>query len=400
LFFGKAVRIAKKIKIINLLSRLNIGGPSVHAVLLTKYLNNERYESVLVSGSLSEGEGDMGYLLDDLDLRHLQMKALGREISLFNDFQAIWELYRLFRREKPDIVHTNMAKAGMIGRIAAFLAGVPIIVHTFHGHVFSGYFSPLKSNIFIGVEKMLSYISTAIITISRQIKDDICDRYRITPADKVSIIPLGFELDKFDPKENYRNYFRKKFEIADDAQIVGIVGRITAIKNHELFVKIAAHVTKKFPDVHYLVIGDGELKPAIEAMANNLDLAKRMHFSGWIRETAKIYADLDILLLTSINEGTPVTLIEAMHYAIPVISTAVGGVPDIIIDKQTGFLVNSFDPADFLRVIDDLINHPEKRNQAGNQAKKFIDHHFTIDRLVADITKFYDKLLYQKRILC
>lgn len=391
-------KIDSPIKIINLLSRMNIGGPSVHAVLLTKYLNDKDFTSMLVSGILSEGEGDMSYLVDQYQIEHRTIKTLQREISPVDDVKAIIELYKLFKKEKPQIVHSNLAKAGMVGRLAAWLAGVPVILHTYHGHVFSGYFSSFKTSIYILIEKYIALLSTKIISVSEMIKKDICSVYKITSEKKVAVIPLGFELEKMESLDQYRGTFRTRFSIPQDAPVIGIVGRITGIKNHELFVDIANILLQQNRSIHFLIVGDGDLRKEIEEKVSILDIAENIHFTGWITETAKMYADLDMMLLTSKNEGTPVTVIEAMYYKIPVISSNVGGLSDLIDNTRTGFLINSLNAEDYIQDILKLVGSDLEREKMSQAAHEFIIDNFSINRLIADIRGLYTHLLKMKGI--
>ena len=390
----------KNIKIINILSRMNIGGPSVHVALLSKYINDEPFESLVISGSLAEGEGDMTFLLDDFTIRHIMLPSMQREISPLADFNSLLRLIRIFRKERPAIVHTNLAKAGIVGRLAAVLTGVPIIIHTFHGHVFAGYFSGWKSKLFIWIEKILALFSTKLIVISDQIREEICSVYHVAKKSQVITIPLGFELDKFKPLITFKGVLRKAFSIPVDAPVIGIVGRITDIKNHRLFLQIAHRVRQTYPDVHFLVIGDGERRAEMEYLSTELNLSGHVHFTGWIKEQAKMYADLDLLLLTSLNEGTPVTVIEAMYYGVPVISTRVGGLHDLIEDKKSGYLINSGDPSDFIAPIETLLFSDAERTKITEAAKEFIIGRYNIGRLVSDITDLYRELLFKKGIAC
>ena len=388
----------KPIKIINVLSRMNIGGPSVHAVLLTKYLTNEKYQSSIVSGTLSDGEGDMSYLIDDYAIEHRLITSLKREISFSDDLKAVIELIKLFRREKPQIVHTNLAKAGMVGRLAAWLARVPVILHTYHGHVFSGYFSPLKTSLYILIERYIALISNQIVVISEMVRKDICSVYKIVSEKKVSVIPLGFELNKMEPLNKYRGFFRKQFSIPEDAPVIGIVGRLTGIKNHDLFVEIANLLLQQNNQIHFLIVGDGELRAELETKVATLGIVKNVHFTGWVTETAKMYADIDIMMLTSKNEGTPVTVIEAMYYTIPVVSSNVGGLSDLIIDGKTGFLINFLIADDYIPVILNLLGSEQERKSIGKAGHIFISDHFNIDRLITDMDNLYIKLLKKKGI--
>jgi len=399
-FQTEGADIRKTIKIINILSRMNIGGPSVHVALLSRYLNDDPFESLIISGSLAEGEGDMSFLLDDFKGRHITIPSMKREISPLADVKSLFRLIHIFKQEKPVIVHTNLAKAGIVGRLAAVMTGVPIIIHTFHGHIFTGYFSKWRSVLFIWVEKILAVFSTKIIVISDQIRNEICNVYRVANNSKVVTIPLGFELDKFEPLTAYRGYYREMYSIALDAPVIGIVGRLTAIKNHRLFLQIAQLLLRKFPEVHFLIIGDGEKKVYLENLAVKMDIDRHVHFTGWVREQAKIYADLDLLLLTSLNEGTPVTVIEAMYYGIPVVSTRVGGVPDLIEDKKSGFLINTQNPADFVEPVETLLFSDSERTKISKEAKEFIVRYYSIQRLISDITDLYCELLSRKGISC
>jgi glycosyltransferase involved in cell wall biosynthesis len=387
------------IKVINVLSRMNIGGPTIHAVLLTKYLENEKFHSFLISGSLSQGEGDMSYLVDDYTIEHRSIKSLRREISLVDDIKAIKELYKIFRSEKPQIVHTNLAKAGMVARLAAWLARVPVILHTYHGHVFSGYFSPRKTFVYILIERLMALVSTQIVVISEMIKKDICVVYKIVSEKKVSIIPLGFELTKMESVNNYRGTFRKQFSIPNGVPIIAIVGRLTAIKNHQLFVDIANLLVQKKKQIHFLIIGDGEMRGQMEQKVEALGIVENVHFTGWVTETAKMYADVDIMLLTSKNEGTPVTVIEAMYYTIPVVSSNVGGLSDLIDNGKTGFLINSLVAEDYIEVILKLLASDQDRHNIGKAGHIFIADHFNIDQLITNMDDLYTKLLKKKGIV-
>jgi glycosyltransferase involved in cell wall biosynthesis len=291
-----------------------------------------------------------------------------------------------------------MAKAGMVGRVAAWLAGVPVIIHTYHGHVFSGYFSPAKTSLYIMIERMLALFSTGIIAISDRIKQDICSVYKIASERKVRIIPLGFELQKMEPLKKYQGILRNQFSIPDRVPIIGIVGRMTAIKNHLLFVEIACLLLKKNKNIHFMIIGDGELRGEIEKKVQDIGISDHVHFCGWVTDAGKIYADLDIMLLTSLNEGTPVTVIEAMYYQIPVVSSNVGGLPDMIESGKTGFLIDSFNAKDYIPVILRLLESNDERNAMGETASHYVNERYNIDRLIIDIKNLYQEFLKKKGI--
>jgi glycosyltransferase involved in cell wall biosynthesis len=380
------------------IARLNIGGPAIHTILLTKHLNNEWYRTTLISGSLHEGEGDMSYLLNNNKDRHIFLPQLKREISFLTDLRILFKLLRIFRREKPDIVHTHTAKAGIVGRLAASFAGVHIRVHTFHGHVFHGYFSRIITLLFIWIEKFLTLISTRIIVISEKQKEDICYKYKIAAPDKVTVIPIGFEFHHIRSNPKYRGTIKNNYKIPDNEIVISIIGRLTEIKNHDLFLEIAYHLLKQYPTVHFLIIGDGHLRDQLTEKVVHLNLNNSIHFTGWISDIPKIYSNTDILLLTSINEGTPNTIIEAMYNKIPVVATNVGGVPDIISNGKDGFIIDSFHYNDFIPILIKLIYQPKFRSEIGEAAHKKVVTKFAAQRLVNDMKTLYHNLLNKEKI--
>jgi glycosyltransferase involved in cell wall biosynthesis len=356
-------------------------------------LNDKEFQSLLISGRISEGEGDMGYLLPGIENYHQYLPILQREIALLRDIKTFLILFRLFRKEKPDIVHTHLAKAGLVGRLAAFFARVPVRIHTFHGHVFSGYFSPLKTFIFIQIERLLACLSTKIVVISNQIKNDICARYRIVSRGKTALIPLGFDFSDMGNTDIYTGLLRKQCSIPDHALTIGIVGRLTAIKNHGLFIKIAEDMLNSRSDLHFLIIGDGELQPVLKNQVHRAGIQKNVHFLGWIKQIAKIYADIDILLMTSKNEGTPVSIIESLYFGTPVIASNVGGVPDLVEHEKNGFLVNSFEVKDFIIYIDRLIQDRELYRNIAEEGRQTVIEKFDVQRLLADTKNLYRELI-------
>ncbi|GBR73682.1 glycosyl transferase GTB-type super family, partial [Candidatus Termititenax aidoneus] len=310
-------------KILRIISRLNIGGPAIHVTNLNYYLDkNYGYDSRLVYGSLATGEGSMEYLARTKKLKTIILPELGREINWRKDLKTFWQLYKILQREKPDIVHTHTAKAGAVGRLAAKLAGVKKVYHTFHGHVFHSYFGKFKTLAFIILEKILARFTTKIIAISAKQKAEIIS-YGVARPDKIAVIRLGFELNKLQP---VKNYWHRKYKLAPQTILVGIVGRLTAVKNHEYFLEIAREVCRQNDNVRFIIIGGGELREQLIMSAKLKNLDGKVFFAGFLNDTKKIYSDLDIAALTSRNEGTPVTLIEAMACGKPAVSTNVGGV--------------------------------------------------------------------------
>jgi glycosyltransferase involved in cell wall biosynthesis len=379
-----------KKKVVRLIARLNIGGPAIHTVLLSRDLDPERFETVLIAGVEASGEGSMRDWALEQGVNPILIPELGREIRPFSDFKVLVTLYRFFRREKPDIVHTHTAKAGFVGRLAARLAGVPVVVHTFHGHVFHSYFGPFKTRSFIFLERLLAHLTDRIVTISCRQGYEI-ERYGIASPDKIVIILLGFDLGPFLNCDALHGRLRNELALAEEVKLVGIVARLTQIKNHDLFLEAAALVYRRCHSVNFLIVGDGELRVALERQTNDLGLNQVVHFLGWREDLSHIYADLDLVVLTSHNEGTPVTLIEAQASARPVVATAVGGVPDIVIDGQTGLLVPPDDASALAEaMLAVLRTDSASMGQAGRQ---LVAEKFAIARLVHDIESLYDDLI-------
>lgn len=387
------MKTEKITKILRIITRLNIGGPAIHTILLSSSLNKKRYRDVLVCGSVSDSEGDMIYLAKEKNVVPIVIPELGRDISPFNDLRALLKVYTIIKKEKPDIIHTHTAKAGTLGRLAAILAGVPIKIHTFHGHVFDGYFSPKKARIFLWIERFLAFFTDTVITVSGRVADDIVKRLKVTRKEKCAVIPLGFELDKFLDCERVKGAFRRAHAISPETLLVGIVGRMVPIKNHRMFIDAAKMIKSDFPglDVTFVIVGDGELKSSIIADVRSRGLEKDVILTGWVEDLASVYADLDVVVLTSLNEGTPVSLIEAMASGKPVIGTDVGGVSDLITDRSNGFLVPSGDAVELARKIALLLESASERKAFGEQGRKTALSVYTKERLVRDIEDLYER---------
>jgi glycosyltransferase involved in cell wall biosynthesis len=390
IFYHRPGQKMPKIKVIRVIARLNIGGPAIHTILLTKHLNPQRFETMLVTGLEEAHEGSRREWAISQGVTPITIPELGRELNLISDLKVLFKLYRLFRREKPHIVHTHTAKAGFVGRLAARLAGTPVVAHTFHGHVFHSYFGPFKTRLFIFIERLLARITDRIITISPRQRQEILD-FGIASPHKIIIIPLGFNLEPFLNNTHLTGQLRTQLNLPPDIKLVGIVARLTAIKNHHLFLQAAALVHQQCNDVHFLIVGDGELRAELEHQAEDLQLAGVVHFLGWRQDLPKIYAGLDLVVLSSNNEGTPVTLIEAQASGCPVVATAVGGAPDIVADGHSGFLVPPNNaPALAEAIIKALSSNLQPMGQAGRQ---FVKDKFTFSRLVNDIETLYGDLL-------
>jgi glycosyltransferase involved in cell wall biosynthesis len=384
-----------RIKIVRIIARLNIGGPAIHTILLTAGLNNEEFGSILVTGVEGEHEGNMLDLAAAKGVEPVIIPELRRNIDPLGGLVTLIKLYRLMRREKPHIVHTHTATAGLLGRLAAKLAGVPVVLHTFHGHVLRGYFGPLRSKTLVWMERFLARLSDRIVTVSEGQRRELAE-YGVAPLEKITVVPLGFELEALLACESHRGQLRRELGLAYESKLVGIVARLVPIKNHRLFFQAAQVVAEAVPQVRFLVVGDGEQREELEAYAGEMGLEGRILFTGWRRDLSRLYADLDVVALTSINEGTPVSLIEAMAAGVPVVATAVGGVPDVVADGETGYLVEDGDVNGLAEAIIELLRSPEKAREMGMAGRKAVYPKFTSQTLIANVEGLYDELLRQR----
>jgi glycosyltransferase involved in cell wall biosynthesis len=381
-----------RVRVARVIARMNIGGPAQHVVQLTAGLAPERFESVLFAGSLGPGEGSMEDLAAAAGVRPVPVPGLGRDLSPVDDLRSLVFLSRFFRRFRPHIVHTHTAKAGAVGRVAARLAGVPVIVHTYHGHVFHGYFSRAASRAFLAVERALARVSDRLLTVSGSVHDELL-RYRIGRPGQIAVLPLGLPLDRFLRAEERRGELRRELGLAPGDPLVGIVARLVPIKRHEDFIRAAAIVGARVPGARFLIIGDGERRAELEALARRDGPAGRVHFLGWRRDLERVYADLDVVALTSANEGSPVSVIEAMAAARPVVATRVGGVGDLVEDGVTGVLAPPGDAEAIAGAIAALLADADRRQALGEAGRKRVYPAFTTERLVRDMERLYADLL-------
>ena len=387
-----------KIKVLRIISRLIIGGPPIHVINLNLGLDSHGFESLLVCGSENLGECS---ILDDAyskGLRPIVIPEIVTEATVKpRDLTALLKIYRLIRKQRPHIVHTHTAKAGFLGRLAACLAGVPIVVHTYHGHILHGYYSPLKSSILRRMERALSYLTDCIIAVSDEVKSDLIS-YHVSPPEKIVVIPLGLELKPFLDCGAYRGAFRNEFGLNNGHKLIGIVGRIVPVKNHQLFLEAAASIAAKDTEARFVIVGDGPLQQDIEQHAIGLGIGNRVIFTSWRQDMPKIYADLDVLVVSSINEGTPVSAIEAMAACCPVVATRVGGVPDLVRDGETGYLVPAGDAKALSAAILRILEDPQTANRMAKIARGIAVQRFNTGRLIADIERLYLDLLKEKQL--
>ena len=391
-------------RVLRILNRLIIGGPALNATYLTKYMAPV-WDTMLVIGGKDDHEQDATHLTERLGITPVVVPEMKRAIRPGDDRAAYKKIKRLIKDFKPDVVHTHAAKSGAIGRLAAFACKVPVVVHTFHGHVFHSYFGKAKSQAFISIERYLARRSSGIITISELQKEELANVYKICPADKLEIIPLGFDLDRFSERQDEkRAAFRKRYDIADDEIAIGIVGRIVPVKNHSLFVAAAAKALKDSAQkLRFIIIGDGDMRPQMgdEFRAAGVDYAyypeEKRHAQAicisWQIEMDEVLAGLDIVALTSHNEGTPVSLIEAQAAGRPVVSTNVGGVADVVENGVTGFVVPPGDADAFAAALLQLTENSDTRKAFAGAGRGSVAGRFSYQRLVRDMDGYYRRLL-------
>lgn len=392
-----------------MITRLNVGGPARHVVWLTSAMNNDEFETLLVTGAVPPGEDDLADFASAHGVVPVTIKQMTREISA-GDARTIWKVYRLLVRFRPDVVHTHTAKAGTVGRLAgliycyltpALLLGKPRrcrFVHTYHGHIFHSYYGRLKTTVFLTIERILARIVTdRIIVLSDQQFREIHEDFRIGRREQFAIVPLGIDLTTIRSDSGVRHRLREFLRTTDSETLVGIVGRLTPIKNQDLFLRVATHFGS---DVRFAIFGDGADRPKLERRVSELQLGDRMRFAG-VRTPAEIYASIDIVALTSLNEGTPLALLEAMANEIPIISTAVGGVVDLLGSveetvsagntgyeiRERGITVKSMDEAGLVAGLARLIRDGELRRRLSERGLQFVENNYSKERLVTDIIR-------------
>ncbi len=389
----------RKIKVLRIINRFNIGGPTYNATFLTRYLSDD-FETLLVGGLPEKDEADSLHILEEYGVEAVYIPEMKRKPDFFSDRKALSKLKKIIQEFQPDIVHTHAAKAGALGRKAAFDCKVPVVVHTFHGHVFHSYFGRVKTSIYKFIERRLASKSTGIITISETQKKEIVEDHRISHPEKTKVIPLGFDLSKFNENiESKRIETRKKYELKEEEVAIAIIGRLAPVKNHALFfdiIKLAHQKTNKKPV--FFVVGDGELKTFVEDQVNQLgEQGVDIRFTSWIKDIATFNAGMDVICLTSKNEGTPVSLIESQAANVPVITTDVGGVRDIISDNLTGFIVPTNNARIFADKLIELIDNEPLRKEMGLRGWPFVKDTFHYTRLVKDMENYYKHLLSQTK---
>lgn len=396
---GEPTRAPSQIRVLRVIARLNVGGPARHVALLNSGMDaDQRFRSWLVTGTENPSEGT---LLDYAQARGVEPvvipEILGQASFTPRDLVALAKLTALIRRLRPHVVHTHTAKAGFLGRLAARAAGVPVVLHTYHGHVLSGYYSPAKTRALQLMEHGLSRLSDQLIAVSDRVRDDLV-QFGVAPVERFQVVPLGLDLAPLFDVSAQRGVLRRELGVSPDAPLIGIVGRLFPIKNHSLFLDAAARLLTEQPDARFVIVGDGALRAELEARAEQADLAGRVYFTGWRHDLTTIYADLDVLAVSSRNEGTPVSAIEAMAAGCVVVATRVGGLPDLIDDGRTGSLVPGDDPTALSSAIGRMLSDPVESETVRAAARADVERRFMATRLVEEMKALYLHLLADKGV--
>ena len=392
-------------KVLRIINRFNLGGPTYNVAYLSKYM---AAETLLVGGAKDKSEESSDFIVDHLGLKPLIVEEMMREINLKNDYAAYKKIKKIIEEFRPDVVHTHASKAGTLGRLAASACGVPVIVHTFHGHVFHSYFGKLKTLFYKNIERYLARKSTAIIAISEIQKHELTAVHNICKPGKMHVVPLGFDLSKF--QENLsakREAFRKQYNLGDDEIAITIIGRLVPVKNHALFLEglknVSGKTTKK---IRAFIVGDGESRADVEAKARELNIPfvdgtktnekSLLTFTSWIREIDIALAGSDIVALTSFNEGTPVSLIEAQAANKPIVTTNVGGIENVVIPGVTALLCENNNAAQFSEALLRVIENDQLRASMAEKGWTHVKEKFHYTRLVSDMEKLYAQLLKEQ----
>lgn len=385
-------------KVLRIINRFNLGGPTYNVTFLTKYMSDE-YETLLIGGIPDKGESDSHHILEQYDISPTIIPELERDINLKNDRAALKKIRSIIKEFKPDIVHTHASKAGALGRYAALKENVPIILHTFHGHVFHSYFGKTKTVFYKTIERRLAKKTSGIIAISPQQKKELIEQHKITTPEKCYVIRLGFDLEKFEKNTvELRESMRGRYNIEDETICIGIIGRLAPIKDHFFFLNtIDQLINETSKKIKVFIIGDGVLKETIEQHARSIEQKNGIQnifvFTSWVQELENIIHGLDIVALSSKNEGTPVSIIEGMASKKAVISTNVGGVKDLIEDGISGYYSEVNDEAQYVANLKELAENDQLRKNMGEKGHNFAIRNYHYTRLVKDMENLYSDLL-------
>ena len=386
------------IRVLRVIARLNMGGPAIHVTNLAAGLETRGYHTTLVAGSLAWGEDSMAFLAERLGVSVVSVPEIQREISVLHDLRSVRRIASIVREERPHILHTHTAKAGAIARAAALLAAdarPPVVLHTFHGHVLKGYFKPGRTAVFREVERSLARASDVLVAVSPEVRDDLVE-LGVAPREKFAVVRLGIPLaERLDDATAERDY-RRLYGISPGAFVVGWVGRMTGVKATGAVLEIVRATRDRGVDAVLCMVGDGPDRDRLEQLARDLGIARQCFFTGYQSEIAGYYRLFDAFVLPSVNEGTPVSAIEALASGTPVVANRVGGVPDVVRDGEDGFLVEAGDVEGAARRLADLAADPALRARLGASGRARVLERYSVARLVDDVDRLYRALLESK----
>jgi glycosyltransferase involved in cell wall biosynthesis len=386
------------VRLVRIISRLNIGGPAIQAITLTQRLTALGYDTTLIRGREAPDEGSMDYLAEEVDVHPVLIRTLERNPGP-QDLVALYLLVRALRARQPRIVHSHAAKAGTLGRLAALLAfrpgRRPVLVHTFHGHSLSGYFSSRRNAAFLRIERFLARRTDRLIAVSAEVRDELAE-LGVAPRDRFAVVPLGFDLSSFlvaDPERGERRRaLRAELGIAEDALVVTLVARLVPIKRVDRFLRVAS-LLRDVPGLRFVIVGDGELRDELQASEQTRALGSALVWAGFRRDMPDVYFASDVVAQTSDNEGTPVALIEAQAAAVPVVTTAVGGVASAVLDGESGRITAVDDDEGMAGAIRGYLSDAGERREHGERGRRHVGERFTLNGLVAAIDGLYRGLL-------
>lgn len=386
----------RKIKILTIVNRFNLGGLVYIAAFLTRYLSDD-FETLLIGGVPDEGEADAYHILKEYEIEAIVIPELQRPIRFGNDYKAYRKIKKIIQEFQPDVVHTHASKAGFVGRYAAIRCHVPVVLHTFHGHVFHSYFGKAKTTLFIALERYLAARTNGIITISNSQKEELVNTYKITRKEKAYVIPLGFDLEKFTiDKEQRRKQVRAEYNLKEEEVAIAICGRLTPVKDHDYFLNVIEELAKTTTTpIRVFIVGDGTEKERVAERVKeiNQQFSGLIEMTSWIKDIATFNQGMDIIALTSKNEGTPVSIIEALASKVAVISTDVGGIRDVVEDEVSGYVINRENIETYIDKLRLLVEQPLQREMFSENGYHKVMEDFSYKHLVKDTEDLYKSLL-------
>lgn len=395
--------LCEPIRVLRIIARLNVGGPAIQAISLTRRLEPLGYRTTLARGLEDPDEGDMDYLADALSVHPVLVPTMRRSPG-WGDVEALVTLAGMIHRERPQIIHTHAAKAGTLGRLAGWASGLtpgrrPILIHTFHGHSLTGYFSPRTASIYRRIERSLARHTDALIAVSGEVRDELVE-LGVAGANRFEVVPLGFDLEPFgvgaDERARRRHRFRSELGIPADDHVVTLIARLVPIKRVDRFLRVARSLTERRRDVHFLVVGDGELRESLQASPDATALNARLTWAGFRRDIPDVCFASDAVVLTSDNEGTPVSLIEAQAAGVPVVAGRVGGVASVVRHGISGFVVEPSDEHGMANAVSRVLDDATVTERA-QTAREEVTRAFSLDALVERIDGLYRQLLESTR---